>query len=302
MKKIIRDVDEKKGIVQVTIADERWYLKTSKNSEGLPYIQEVPSVTWIAGCYPKGIGYFKWLAEKGWDEAEALKVAAGDKGTKVHMAIENTFRGEEVRIDSKFINKSTEKEEELTLDECDAIISFLDFKKEMEEECILETIAYETTIFSESMNYAGTIDWIVRITNRETKESDIWIIDFKTSQNIFEAHKIQVNLYRKTIENGENAIMFNGKQIDASNIKMGVLQVGYRKNKAGYKWNVIERDEEGVDIARRLWKKEHGEEKASKKDYPIVLSVALKAEDVLFPDELKAKKAPKKVKNHQNEE
>ena len=33
----------------------------------------------IAGHYPKGIAFYKWLAEKGWDESQALKSAAGDK-------------------------------------------------------------------------------------------------------------------------------------------------------------------------------------------------------------------------------
>ena len=31
MKKVIREVDEKRGIVQVTIADERWYVKEEKD-------------------------------------------------------------------------------------------------------------------------------------------------------------------------------------------------------------------------------------------------------------------------------
>jgi hypothetical protein len=42
----------------------------------------VPSVTWISGFWPKGIGFYKWLADKGWDEAEAAKQAAGDKNEK----------------------------------------------------------------------------------------------------------------------------------------------------------------------------------------------------------------------------
>jgi hypothetical protein len=43
--------------------------------------------------YPKGIEYFKWLAEHGWDEAEQIKREAGTKGDKVHQAISATLRG-----------------------------------------------------------------------------------------------------------------------------------------------------------------------------------------------------------------
>lgn len=88
MKKIIRITDEKRGIVQVTTSDERWYLKPSTDPvTELPVYKPVPSSTWIAEHWPKGIGFYRWLADKGWDEAEAIKAAAGDKGSAVHNAI-----------------------------------------------------------------------------------------------------------------------------------------------------------------------------------------------------------------------
>ena len=63
MKKIIREVDEKRGIAQVTVADERWYTKPSKDPEsGIPAYLPVASVTWISGYWPKGIGFYRWLA------------------------------------------------------------------------------------------------------------------------------------------------------------------------------------------------------------------------------------------------
>ncbi len=132
MKKVIREVDEKRGIVQVTIADERWYVKEEKDVKtDLPIFKYVPSVTWICGFYPKGLQFYKWLAEHSWDESQAIKQAAGDKGSKVHDAISAILRGEEVRIDSKFLNRSTDELEELTLEECDAILSFVNWRTEV---------------------------------------------------------------------------------------------------------------------------------------------------------------------------
>jgi hypothetical protein len=113
MKKIIRVADPKRGITQITVADERWYLKPSTDPiSELPIYQPVPSVTWIAGFWPKGVGFYKWLADKGWDEAQAAKEAAGDNGSRVHLAIEKILRGEEFRIDTKVEDKGKSSEQE----------------------------------------------------------------------------------------------------------------------------------------------------------------------------------------------
>jgi hypothetical protein len=68
MRKIIEEVDKKRRIIQITTADERWYVKESRDSKtDLPSYQYVRSVTWIAESYPKGVGFYKWLASQGWD-------------------------------------------------------------------------------------------------------------------------------------------------------------------------------------------------------------------------------------------
>lgn len=278
MKKVIRKVDEEKGIHQITIADERWYSKEVKNEKtGVPEMKFVPSVTWITQSYPKGIGYFKWLAERGWDEAEAIKTQAGDKGTKVHLAIEDIMQGKEVRIDSKYPNKSTGNDEELTLEECDAVLSFINWRKEKEIDYIVETITFEKTLFSDQHDYAGTMDWAVKLTNKATKEAEYWIIDFKTSQYVWPSHELQLNAYKRCIENGENVI----QDFDITNIRMGILQVGYLKNKAGYKFTEIQNDFDMFLVAQKIWKKEHGTEQPKIRDYPIVLSPALTLEEVV---------------------
>lgn len=287
MKKIIREVNEKLGIHQITIADERWYMKSVTNLvNGLPEFRPVPSVTWITQSYPKGIAYFKWLAEHGWDEAEAIKNAAGDKGTKVHAAIEAIFRQEEVRIDSKFLNKSTDQMEELTLEECDAILAFLAWKKSMELNYTVQTLTWEKTVFSDKYEYAGTVDWIVKFTNKLDGAVEYWVIDFKTSQYLWPSHELQLNAYKGTIENGENPI----EGLDATNFKMAILQLGYRRNKNGYKFTEIVPDFDMFLTTQKIWRKEHGDEQPHKRDYPIVLSPALKVEDILAEVKPKKKK------------
>jgi hypothetical protein len=287
MKKIIREVDEKRRIVQITVADERWYTKPSQHPEsGMPVYLPVPSVTWIAGHWPKGIGFYKWLAEKGWDEAEAAKQAAGDKGSVVHLAVETILTGEEFRIDTKVPDKgrSTEQEaymRELTYEELLCVKSFLDWRAEFEKEYIIESIASELTLISDIHQCAGTADWIVRMTHRETKEKTVWLIDFKTSKQIWREYELQLSAYRTMLENGENPIHEkneNGtetdKLVDMSGLKVAILQLGYDKNRAGYKFTEIEDAFHLFKVAQQIWKREIGENTPgfTVRDFPIVLS------------------------------
>ncbi|TQF41152.1 hypothetical protein UNPF46_08505 [Bradyrhizobium sp. UNPF46] len=269
MKKIIPETDKERGILQVTIADERWYVKqVTDPATKLPALKYVPSVTWIAGHYPKGIGFYKWLADKGWDESQAIKSAAGDKGSKVHEAISAILRGEEVRIDSKFINPSTEQLEELTLEECDAIKSFVDWKNENKP----ESIAWDVTVFSEKYGYGGTIDYICKI------DRQVYIIDFKTSAEVWSEYELQVSAYKHPIESGE----FNVEGFtEVSDIKLAILQIGYRRNKAGYKWNEIEDKFPLFLAARQIWANECGGQAPKMREYPIVLSPAVTVEQAM---------------------
>jgi hypothetical protein len=278
MQKIIKNVDEKRGICQVTIADERFYFKESKDPQnGNPVMLAVPSVTWIAGHYPKGIGFYKWLADKSWDEAEAIKAAAGDKGSKVHNAIAAILNGQEVRIDSKFSGSGSEQPEELTFEEAECIKSFLDWRATLES---FEPVAWDVVVFSEKHGYAGTIDLVARV------NGELYIIDFKTSQNVWPEYEMQVSAYRQTVENAENPIYrrnengTDGEQIDVSNLKTAILQIGYRRNKSLYKWTEIADCFDLFLHAKAIWQRESGNQQPRKVDLPIVLSPARTAPKV----------------------
>lgn len=294
MKKIIREVDQEKGIVQVTISDERWYLKqTTNETTGLPEIKAVPSSTWIAGHYPKGVQYYKWLADKGWNEAEAIKNDAAGRGSKVHNAIESIFKGEEVRIDSKFKNPQTEQEEELTLEEVDSILSFLAWFEEEKP----EVICYEINVFSDKYNYAGTIDLVCRI------KGELWVIDFKTSQHIWPSHKIQVSSYGKIIEEGEHDIpaIPTPDVLYYQKPRLGILQLGYKLNKKKFKFTELEDKFDLFLAAQKIWAEEVGNQTVVKKDYPIILSpgkIKKETQPVIQieTEEKPKKKAIKKIK------
>ena len=319
MKKIIRTVDDKRGIVQVTCSDERHYLKPGIDpTTELPVYKAVPSVTWIAGFWPKGIGFYRWLADKGWDEAEAAKSAAGDKGSRVHLAIDRILKGQEFRIDTKVEDRSRSTEQEAAMSELNyeellCVKSFLDWRQETEADYEIETIANEITIFSEINGYAGTVDWIVRLTPKPSGKTGgdnplklagatVFVIDFKTSKQVWKEHELQISAYRVALENGENPLYEknpNGTEtdemVDVSGLHTAILQLGYDKNRAGYKFTEIEDAFPQFKIAQQIWAEEtNGNTPGfTQRDFPIVLSPAKEVpkEEVELPAKPKGKKA-----------
>jgi len=229
------------NIIQITTLDERWY-------HILDVDKFVPSSTWICDYYPKGIAFYKWLAEHGWDEAEAIKNAAAEKGSKVHRAIEALLKGAEIHLNDVFPDSNGEQGE-LTVEEWEAIISFYDWWKEAKP----RLITFEQVVYNEEQNYAGTLDLICEI------EGEIWIVDFKTSQYIWPSHELQVSSY------------FHADEIKAQ--KMAILQIGYRKNKRGFKFTEVEDKFPLFLAAKQIWASENDGKQPKQKDYPQSLTL-----------------------------
>ena len=256
MKKEIRQFDQEKKILQVTTIDERWYAKETEDKiTGLPRFEYVPSVTWICDHYPKGTGFYKWLASKGWDEAEAIKNAAGDKGSKVHKAVQALIEGATINIDAKFLNPSTEKEEELTLGEYDCLMSFVLWHKETNP----QFLKWEFCVWGDG--YAGTVDLFCTI------NGEPYLVDFKTSQYIWPSHELQVSAYKRAGD-------------FPSETKLAILQLGYKLNKKRFKFTDIEEQYQEFLAAKLIWAKEQKGVEPKQRDYPMSIKLAgLKVED-----------------------
>jgi hypothetical protein len=274
MKKEIRVVNNEKKIVQITTYDERWYaIEDVDRKTGLPCFRFRPSSTWKAGYYPKGIGFYKWLADKGWDEAQAVKEAAGDKGSKVHRATEDIDKGLEVPIDAKYKNPSTGQEEELSVEEIDCIQSFCQFIDDVKP----ELLACEMTVIGDT--YAGTLDNIYRI-NQDVKlnkdtiiTKGIWIVDKKTGQYIWEEHKLQISSYsHANIDYTSLGITDE----EWTKRKLAVLQLGYKRNNKNYKFTEIEDKFDLFRMAEKIWENENPEAKPKQKDFPLVMRAEIR--------------------------
>jgi len=259
MKKEIIEVDEKLGIKRVTTVDERFYIREQTDKKtGLPYFEYVPSVTWICESYPRGIAFFKWLANHGWDEAMALRDAAGDKGSKTHFAVNALMDGREVRMEDKFLNPSTGQDEELQLDEWLNIMSFYNwYNKENPN-----VRAREFPVWGDG--YAGMVDMLCQF-------KDVWyVIDFKTSQYIWPSHELQLSAYRHEVK----------QKMPDKDIRMGILQLGYKRNKRGWKFTEVEDKYEQFLAAKTIWQNEHGNEHPRQIEYPLSLKLDLPEQEL----------------------
>lgn len=240
----------KEGLLQITTLDERWYWNQKENIYR-------PSSSWISSYYPKGIEFYKWLANKGWDESQAIKEEAGTRGSKVHQAVDALINGVELKITDKFRNHQTDQDEELTIEEWEAIISFQSWFMEVKP----EVISTEATVENSKANYAGTMDLKCKI-NGVT-----YIVDYKTSQYIWPSHIIQNSSYKHADGN---------EDVD----KLAILQLGYKKNKMGYKFT--EHDDKYVLFlaARQMWFDANQDVSPKQKDYPMTLSLKSEPEKI----------------------
>lgn len=230
------------GIVQITTLDERWYQKGDKY---------VPSVTWVAGHYPKGVAFYKWLANKGWDEAEAIKSSAGDKGSKVHRAIEELMSGATLKMDAKY-SDGNGQESELSVEEWECIMSFADWFKETKP----KILQLEQVVFNDQMNYAGTVDMVCEINGKK------FIVDIKTSQSIWPEYELQVSAYKHAMTGIEG---------------LAILQVGYRLNKRKWKFNEVEDKFDLFQSAYKIWLNENENVSPKQREYPVELALNLNA-------------------------
>lgn len=235
------------GVIQITTLDERWYEK-----EGVFN----PSVSWIAGYYPKGIGFYKWLADKGWDEAEAIKVAAGERGSKVHKACEALLLGNIVKMDDKFTNGDGEPSE-ITVQEYECAMYFKDWWEDLTATKKVELVSTEQTLWANAMpgekyGYAGTTDIELLI------DGESWIVDIKTSKQIWIEHELQQSAY---------------KHAKPNNPKIGIIQIGYPMNKRGWKFTELEDRFDLFLHAKAIWEHENPDTKPKQKDYPPELKL-----------------------------
>jgi hypothetical protein len=278
MKKEIIHVDKERGIARITTLDERWYSRETESPEtGLPVIEFRPSITYIGKYYPKGKGYENFLKKNG-DEAEIIRDLAGERGSKVHQAIEVLNNGEEVKMGDAFMSNITGQPEELTPDEYYGVMTYKRWWDEegskeyeiIEAEDIIwpEVVKTETNgdVHSEPggiLHFAATRD--IRL--RRKSDGTTGTVDVKTSKDIYPSHIIQVSAIAEACGDAWQAI----------------LQVNYTRTQKGYKFTEVERRLDLLRAAITIHSYETGGEKPLQRDFPLSLTLNLPKEGDVVP-------------------
>lgn len=258
MEKQVRIADEKRGIIQVTTYDERWYCKQGTDPKTkLPTYDYVPSVTWVTGHYPKGTEFYKWLAKNGWDESIAIRDAAASKGSAIHKGVERLLQGEVVKMDDEYTDPKTGEMRPLEVEEYYGIMTFVDWYKDLCSKHVVEVVGSEIVIWNDEDNYAGTVDLVLRVDGR------LLVIDLKSGQNIWPEYTLQLSAYRKALELAGNEVY-----------GQAVLQLGFKRNKKGWKYNEIDYKYDLYLAAKRIWENEAAGVTVHQRDYPVELDLS----------------------------
>jgi len=93
----------------------------------------------------------------------------------------------------------------------------------------------------------------------EIKGQETVLIDYKTSQHIWPSHEVQLSFYR----------MFP----DSLDDRLGILQIGYSLNRAGWKLTEVIPNLPLALSVYEIWKRENPDAKPSKKTYPVTLKI-----------------------------
>lgn len=257
MKREIRTVDQERSVICLTVGDERWYHRVLNRGAENEMDDFVPSVTWICSAYPKGDRFVRWVGKIGNEAAEEAKELGGDRGSKVHQAVRRIVYGGVVSMEDYFENPNTLEMEQLKPKEYFAVQTFAEwFEKERPR-----VIACEITVWNEKYRYAGTLDLLAELKSDEYRFPRI--IDVKTSQNIYPEMELQVSAYK------------HADLTLQKNTCLGILQVGYEKNKTQkYKFTPVV-DQFSLFLAtRKIWAKEARAARPFQREYPLSISLS----------------------------
>jgi hypothetical protein len=210
---------------QITMPDSRYYRRNGKY---------YPSITYVLQYYPKGKFFEDWLKKVGY-ASEHIVRKAGEQGTETHEMIESYLNGEELN----FLSASGYPQ--YNPDVWQMFLRFVDFWETYKPK-LIET---EVHLFSDEIKVAGTCDMVCEI--EIDGKTELWIIDFKTSNHLQTTYDLQTAVYGKCYEE------CFGKKAD----RYGVLWLKSSKRKAaegkiqGKGWEMYESSrtqEENIDI------------------------------------------------------
>lgn len=224
----------------------------------------VPSVTTYLECYPKSKEFYDWIKKNG-EESDNIRDEAGRRGSTVHKLTEKYDKGEEVKLmdENGDINYK--------LFEWHCFEKYVEFRTRFE----CEIHAIECTLSSDRLRTAGTLDRDMTLLIKGKR----YLIDIKTSNNIWDEFWIQLSAYQKLSEdiNGKNH--FDGRAILWLNAK--TKTDGKKDSIQGKGWQLlidetdVEEDWKKFQATQTLWLARNGSMQPRQNSYQLAHKLKL---------------------------
>ena len=231
---------------QLTMLDARFY---TTEDGGF-----VPSVTTVLEAYPKDAAYFQWIKSVGTD-ADAIRDAAGERGSNVHSMTERYDLGEEVSLLTDSGNLGFKMTE----------WAMFERYVEYTRKCCPVVRANEQNFISAELGYAGTIDRVAEI------GGVTYLLDIKTSNAIYPTYWLQLAAYRQLLK------VVGGIEVDA----VAILWLNAKTRSEGRKgsiqgtgWQLLTKDDTTTDLqtfnaTKYLWNCQNADSKPRQATYQL---------------------------------
>ena len=159
--------------------------------------------------YAKGTGLINFFKKNTAEEAEVLMNLAGEKGSRLHRAIEQGLDHQSSGVfpellgklsrDMVVYNRHSKQDEKLSTVEWNALLSFGSFWTKHEP----QIVAIEESVYNLKYNYAGTLDAILILTKEcEVKicpckglVGKVGIWDWKSGKGLYPSYGAQIASY-----------------------------------------------------------------------------------------------------------
>lgn len=237
----------------------------------------IPAVNHIMHtAYNKGERFTQYLLSVSKEESKEKLESAGSSGTKVHEAISDLIKGHKVTMETKYLNRKTNKQEVLNDREWKCLQVFVDWAKEFKPQTILN----ERSVYYKD-EHAGTLDWFGTIEIQEitgigknkvvTPKRIFCLIDWKTSSGIWDEYPMQVSSYRKA---GESLNIRHMKDCHTAILRLGT------KHKSGFEFKMYSPEEtsdnyEKFEIVKKLYNKMIGQFKPVIEEIPMEFEIKI---------------------------
>ena len=253
------------GVQLISFYEEHWY-----DIPGIDHL--LKSVSLVLSTIAKGAGFNNWLKDVG-HNADLILKQAQENGSRLHKAFEDAIKGKTISCNEGlevFPKREWQK--------------FLDWAN-WYSEIDITPLLLETTVFSVDDDCAGTFDGIFEIKNTEGGKYDgIWILDWKTGNDIYETSKLQVAAYAKWYNELVDAGYFTTPKVTRAGIvhvgakiktKKDLQNIGVKVEEAD-----IEADYPAFKDALALFNRFNPDIKAPVQDFPVEVKLS---KGVLLP-------------------